>query len=85
MPWLTRKTLSYLPANALPNPSSCRLLERTMIGYWPKCSSISWNASVTSGGNAPSSRFVRSCSPAVKYPSLVRCSINSRHHPLVTM
>jgi len=35
-PWLTQKKLSYLPAKALPKPSSCRLDERTMIGYWPK-------------------------------------------------
>ena len=35
-PWLAQNTLSYLPAKALPKLSSSRLLERTMIGDWPK-------------------------------------------------
>ena len=31
-----QNTDSYFPANAFPKPSSKRLLERTMIGLWPK-------------------------------------------------
>jgi hypothetical protein len=32
---LAQKTLSYFPVKALPNPSSRRLEERTMMGDWP--------------------------------------------------
>ena len=35
VPKFTQNTDSYLPAKALPKPSSRKLEERTIIGLWP--------------------------------------------------
>jgi len=44
-PWFGQKTLSYFPVKALPKLSSRSELDRTMIGDWPKYSSIATNCS----------------------------------------
>ena len=36
VPWFAQYSLWYFPAKAFPKLSSSRLLERAMIGAWPK-------------------------------------------------
>jgi len=85
VPWFTQKKLSYFPAKALPKASSRRLDERTMNGDCPKYSIIYRNLSFISSGKLPESIFSCRSAAAVKYPSLVLCSMNGFHQPFWTM
>lgn len=66
VPRFTQNTDSYLPAKALPKPSSRKLDERTMKGFCPKYSSTLQNCSRILSGNCPDSSRAFSSPAAAK-------------------
>ncbi len=83
-PWFGQKTLSYFPVKAFPKPSSSRLLERTMIGDWPKYSSIATNCSRRNGGKVPERIICCTSSAPSRKVSRLRWLRRIPQHPFRT-